>query len=652
MPSRLVWTVPATALLVAVLVAVAGAAFSGAAAPLLIGDAGPVVRWGMVLGRTVHDTAAALTVGLLLVGGFLVREGRTTQRRRTAGRLATMAALLWFVSAAVVLVLGFGDLAGLSPDAPGYPGELLANLTSLEVMRLRLTELVMVAALLALCAVARTRATLAWGAVLALACLAPLAFAGHSSGNVDHETGVTALGLHLVGLTLWVGGLAAIALLRPVLGSALPDTVRRFSTVALWAYALVALSGTLFAVLTVGEAADLVSPYWLLIWLKIALLVILGAAGWWQRSRIIAGGLEAPGAFARLALTEVVLMAAAIGLGVALSRTEPPSGTLIDAADPVYQLTGAPMPDQPWAWARLLDTFRIDWLFLLIALVAVGLYLAGVVRLHRRGDRWPVLRTVLWVLGWAVFVYTTSGALAVYGRIMFSVHMVMHMTLMMIIPLLLVPAQAITLAYRTLPARRDRTLGPREVLLAVVHSGWARFVVNPIVAGINFFGSLVVFYWTGMLAWALTSHLGHVFMVVHFSLTGFAFVWSMVGQDPGPAKWPAPLRAIVVLATLAGHAFFGVAMMQGTWLLAPELFKALEIPWVDSLIVDQQTGGALAWGLGEAPTVVIVLMVVLDWMRRDERDARRSDRRAERDHDAELEAYNARLRAMNERSSR
>ena len=40
------------------------------------------------------------------------------------------------------------------------------------------------------------------------------------------------------------------------------------------------------------------------------------------------------------------------------------------------------------------------------------------------------------------------------------------------------------------PARKDRTLGPREILTAVVHSRWATFLVNPLVAAVIFFGGM------------------------------------------------------------------------------------------------------------------------------------------------------------------
>ena len=641
------WGVPVVVLLVALLVAVPAAGLSGAAAPVVLGDAGPLVRWGMPLVGVVHSVTAALTVGLLVVAAFLVREGRTTDRRGTAARAAEASALVWLVATAVTLYLTYGELAGLAPGTPGYLGQVLASAWPLEPMRLVTTELGLVAALVVLLLWARTRAALAWSAALAATALVPVAFAGHSTSTTGHETAVTGLGLHLLGLSVWVGGLMALALLLPVLGPALPDTVRRFSTLAGWAYATVALSGILFATGSVGGPGGLATAYGILVLLKAGLLVVLGVGGWLQRRTVVARGVDSPARFARLAVGELVLLAAAVGLGVVLGRTPPPVSERADR-DIVVDLTGYPLPE-PWSWGAMVTEWRVDWLFTLVALLAVGLYVRGTLRLRARGDRWPLWRLLVWVLGWGLFVFVTSGGPGVYGRVMFSVHMVEHMALMMFVPILLVPAQAITLAVRAMPARRDRTLGPREVLLAVVHSGWAKIVVNPAVAGLMFFGSLVVFYWSGLLEWALTTHVGHVFMVVHFSLTGYAFVWSLVGQDPGPPKWAAPFRVMVLLATLAAHAFFGLSIMQGSWLLAPGFFKALQVPWVPDLLADQQLGGMIAWGIGEAPTVILMLMVAVDWMRRDDREARRSDRQAERDNDAELEAYNARLQALGQR---
>lgn len=639
------WVPCAVLVLTALVVGLPVAGLSGATAPVLLADAGPVVRWGQVAVGVVHDLAAAAAVGLLVVGAFLTPESRTSRRRELAARTAGWAALLWAVSALVLLVLGFAEVFGVPMAAPGFAGELAGSLWSIELVRLWGIEVAMAAVLTVVAFCVRTRGGLAWAALLATSTLVPIAFTGHSSGAEGHETAVTALHLHLLGVTVWLGGLLAILLLRPALGPVVTVTVRRYSTLALWAFVTVSFSGVLFSLQSVDDLGDLTSAYWVVIWAKVAALTALGVLGYVHRRRLLASGMDRPRAFVRLATVELAVMGAAIGLAVALGRTPPPAVQGPDLSDPAYAVTGYATPP-PLTAATLVTEWEINWLFLVVAVLAVGLYAAGVRRLRVRGDRWPVGATILWVLGWLVFVYVTCGAPGVYGRVMFSMHMVMHMALMMAIPILLVLGTPVTLALRALPARRDKTLGPREVVLAISHSRWAAVIANPVVAAALFFASLIAFYWTDALEYSLTSHAGHVAMTAHFMLAGYAFVWSLIGTDPGPPKWPAPLRLLVLLATLAAHAFFGIALMGGSWLLAPGFYKAVDLPYVDSLLLDQQLGGSIAWGIGEIPTLVLAMLVTLDWLRRDERDARRSDRAADRNDDAELAAYNARLSAM------
>jgi cytochrome c oxidase assembly factor CtaG len=273
----------------------------------------------------------------------------------------------------------------------------------------------------------------------------------------------------------------------------------------------------------------------------------------------------------------------------------------------------------------------------------VGLYAAGVRRLRQRGDRWPAHRLLLWVLGWAVFVYATCGAPAVYGRVLFSAHMVMHMVIAMAVPLFLVPAAPLTLALRALPSRPDRTWGPREVVLQLVHSRYLRLLANPVVAAALFFVSLAVFYYSPLFELSLRTHTGHVAMTVHFLLSGYLFVWVLIGTDPGPPRWSPLLLIVILFATASFHAFFGVVMTGGTQLLAPDFFSRLQLPWMDDPLADQHRAGAIAWGAGEAPTVVLTLLVAMAWVRQDRAESRRRDRQADRDGDAELAAYNAHL---------
>ncbi len=124
-----------------------------------------------------------------------------------------------------------------------------------------------------------------------------------------------------------MGGLLALGVyLRSsqVLAVALP----RYSRVALGCFALVALSGVVMAWVALRTPSDLLTtPYGRLLLAKAALLGALGVFGHWHRRRTLpAVAAWRPRAFVALAAVELVVMAAAAGLAVGLSRTAPPDG--------------------------------------------------------------------------------------------------------------------------------------------------------------------------------------------------------------------------------------------------------------------------------------------------------------------------------------
>lgn len=641
---------------------VAAAAFSGAAAPLPSGlsDAGPVVRWSLPLVRVVHDVSAALTVGALLLAATMI-PGKTRKassgfdepRRAGAYRIATAAGFVWASAGVVGVVFTFADAAGLPLDHPAFASELVNTVWAIDTLRVGLISAMAAFVVASGASLARARSTGVALTVVALFGVAVLGLAGHAGGSADHETAVNALAIHLLGATLWTGGLLALIVLRTRLGDALPVVVRRYSTVALLAFIALGISGVMAASTRFAGLADLTTPYGILVMLKVAALVVLGVAGWWHR-KVTIDALEresaGPGrgrAFLRLALGEVVVMGLTFGIATALARTEPPVPETVTDPSPALALTGFPAPPEPTALSWV-TAWRIEWLFLGLALIAIGLYIAGVVRLARRGDRWPVLRTVNWVLGWLIFIWATNGVLGIYGRVAFSWHMTLHMIEAMVVPILLVLGAPVTLALRALRSRSDGTLGPRELILGLVHSPYLKVVGNPIFAAAFFFMSLVVFYWTGLFELALTTHTGHMIMTAHFLIAGYLFAWVLVGTDPGPPKWSPALRLIVLFATIAFHAFFGVAMISGTTLLAPDFFTTIDIPWIDDPLEDQRNGGAVAWAIGELPSLLLALLVATQWFRTDQAEGVRRDRHADRDGDAELVAYNERLARLAE----
>lgn len=644
-------TVIALCALVALGLVVPAAVLTGAAQPSVAGlaDPGAVVRWGLPLVRAIQDVGAAATIGLLLMAGLIVPEGARTARRATAARYAAATGAVWAVAAVVGTVLGFADIAGEPLSTPGFVAQMWSSVWSIDALRVTAISALLAIVVAIGAALARTRGAMAWLFFVGLFAVLPLALGGHAAGSADHDAAVNSLAFHLLGVVVWVGGLLALVALRPVLGKATAASVARYSTLAGWCFVFVALSGVLNAWIRIGDLGGLWTAYGVLIIGKVVALVLLGLAGWWQRRGIVdrlREGVAVRHAFTRLATLEAVVMGAAIGIATVLARSAPPvPDTLPGKADPVLALSGYATP-APITAASWLTSWRIEWLFATVAVLAVGLYLAGAVRMHRRGDRWPVGRTICWVVGWAIFAYTTNGAPGIYGRVMFSVHMTMHMTISMAVPMLLVLAAPVTLALRTLEPRRDKTLGPRELILAVVHSRVMRVLGNPIVAGLIFFGSLVVFYFSPLLQLAMETHTGHILMVFHFLAAGYLFAWVLVGVDPGPKKWQPSLRLVVLFATISFHAFFGVALMMGTSVLAPDFFDQLHLSWVPDPLADQRLGGAVAWGVGELPTLVLALLVTLAWVRADDAESRRGDRQADRDDDAQLRAYNAQLAAM------
>jgi putative copper resistance protein D len=637
----------------------------GAQAPLAgLLDPGAAVRWGLPVARTVHDLAAALTIGALVLAAVALPE----RARPAALRIGAGAGIVWVAAAVLVLVLTYADFAGVSLGTPGFGAQLGEFVRDFDLGRAMVTSLVLAFVVATGAAVARSLNAIGWLAALSLLAILPLALAGHAAGSSDHEMAVDSLGAHLVAVTVWVGGLAVLALLRTSLGSGLTAAAGRFSSLAGWCFGIVAVSGLVNAWLRLGGLGGLTTAYGALIMIKVVALLLLGVAGLEQRQRVIGRLGNDPTSralFARLAAGELVVMGVAIGIAVALARSAPPVPDKPPGdISPAQTLTGYPLPPALEA-ARWFTQWRVDPLWLALAGLGVAWYLVSARRLAARGDTWSVLRTVSWVAGCVVLVYATSGGPGVYGRVLFSAHMLEHMTVSMVVPPLLVLGAPVTLALRTSTARRDGTRGWREWLLVVVHSRALRVLSHPLVAATIFMASLVVFYYSPLLLLAMKTHTGHVLMNLHFLLAGYLFASVLIGVDPGVKRPVYPLRLILLLVTLSFHAFFGLTLMSSTSLLAVDhhqgasgpdqsFFQEVERPWGASPLSDQQTGGAIAWGVGDVPSLLLALGIAVAWSRSDDREAKRKDRAADRDGDAELAAYNADLaaRARRERAAR
>ncbi|MFC0680391.1 cytochrome c oxidase assembly protein [Lysobacter korlensis] len=627
----------------------------GADTPGFGTDPGALVRFGLPTAKLLVNLATALTLGALVLACFALSAAERAFAR--ALDVAAGAAAVWTVASLAASLLTFLSL-GVELTLDDRFGEgFSAFLTTVELGQAWLGTTLLAAAVTVVCFAVRNQTLLAFVAVGVVLGQLPLAQQGHAGGTEDHGAAVIALWMHIAGAGVWLGGLATIALLLPELrGERLGKVLPRYSTLAIVCFTIVAASGYVRAEIAIGAIERLASPYGLLVLAKVGVLVALGLFGAVYRRRLIArieaADRPAGRIFGILAVAELAFMGVASGVAAALGRTAPPDPEIpaseLAEPTPAQLLTGRELPPEPDIWSYLTQ-WNLDLLWILACAFGLFFYLAAVFRLRQRGDSWPVLRTVAWISGLALLFLITNGGLNVYQPYLFSAHMLAHMALGMMVPLLLVPGAPITLALRAIRKRTDGSRGGREWLLAAVHSRYAAVLGNPVVAAVLFTGSLWLFYYSPLFSWAMTDHVGHHWMVVHFLATGFLFVQVLIGSDPLPYRAPYPLRLVLLLATMAFHAFFGLALMTGSGLLLADWYGAMGREWGDPPLVDQQNGGGIAWSVGEIPTVILAIVVALQWARSDDREAKRVDRAADRDGDAELEAYNAMLAARAER---
>jgi cytochrome c oxidase assembly factor CtaG/uncharacterized membrane protein len=499
---------------------------------------------------------------------------------------------------------------------------------------------------------ATTGSAAAW-LVVAIGAAALPALAGHSAGLGDHALALSAGVAHVVAAVVWTGGLMALAVHAARRDLPMDRPVRRFSTIALVSVLLLAASGAANAYTRLDTADQLFTTgYGQLVLAKVLLIVALGVLGWIIRSRIIGtlGSSSRWGAFARVAGVELLIMAIAFGLGVALASSPPPR---VEPLLPTYgeSLLGFPYPDAP-TFASVAFGFRLDALFFTASLIAAGLYIAGVVRLHRRGDAWPWLRTASWLIGIGVLLWCTNAGIAVYSQVSVGLHMLQHMTLTMMAPIFLVLGAPATLALRALRPAIGNERGPREWLVWFLHSWITRLLTNPFYVFFVYVIGLYGLYFTPAFGWLMGSHVGHVLMQVHFIVSGYLFYWILIGIDPRPKPLPYWARLVLLLLALSVHGFFAVALMMGTEPLAVEWYGIVQPPWITDPLRDTLNGGQVAWGLSEIPSLIVLIVIAVQWARSDDREATRRDRQADRDDDAELRAYNDRLAALSQRDQR
>jgi putative copper resistance protein D len=268
-------------------------------------------------------------------------------------------------------------------------------------------------------------------------------------------------------------------------------------------------------------------------------------------------------------------------------------------------------PAGPLLGRNLLTKWQLDAVARVVLAVVAAAYLTGVALARSRsGTRWPLRRTGSFLLGLAVVGFATNGSIAVYDQVLFTAHMIGHLALVMVAPVLLVAGHPLSL--RLAAARPER----RERIARRAQGRIVSFLTAPPVALASYTVVIVGSHLTGLMdtimrnAWA--GQLEHAV----YLLVGCQFFVLVVGQEPIRWRLGTPARWLLLAVAMAVDTFTGIVLLQGTQAIA---MVADPHVLVDPLS-DTRTGGAIMWFGGDALMITVMIVLAADWLRRVDTD--------------------------------
>ncbi len=268
------------------------------------------------------------------------------------------------------------------------------------------------------------------------------------------------------------------------------------------------------------------------------------------------------------------------------------------------------------------SSWGFDGLVAGVIVVTGFLYWSSLRNITKRNRRWPLTRTLSFFGGLSVVTLATQSFVGVYDTTLFSIHVVQHLMLAMVAPLLLVAGAPITLAIQA--ADRRVQLG----MISVLRSRPVALISRPVFAWALYAGIMFAYYFSSLYGLSLRNELAHEFIHIVFLFVGSLFFWVVLGVDQGPTVISYPARILALLAAMPFHAFLGVAILSSNDIIGGDFYRALGRDWGPTLLSDQQAGGVLMWVGGGIVTVAALLGVAWNWRQADLRLARRGDRAA------------------------
>ncbi|QNQ90861.1 copper resistance protein [Corynebacterium poyangense] len=625
-------------------------------AALGIPDPGPLTTIGYPLFRAIGWMVAALSVGSFLASSFLISPrlpgaktetfGTDTQRDTTrlshslltvdghlACRTGALSQLCFGFIALFMIPLALSDVSGQPLATAIRPANwpIAIDQVAASLAYFWVAVIAMITGICGLFCRKWISQPLLFGG--ALFSIIPLGLQGHNATGGNHDYGTNSYLWHLIFLMIWVGGLMGLIAHGRRLGPGMGIAVRRYSWLALMSIMVMAASGLINAVIRVTWGDLTTTAYgWIIIGKTIG-VIVLAFFGYIHRQitipKLLSSSRGNTSAFIRVSIVEVAVMAAITGLAITMGRTPPPVQRNFSFSSMAIQI-GYDLYVKPTI-TNIWTIWRFDIMFGTLALGLAAGYLWGLYRLRQQGKKWSGVRTFWWMLGCASLLITMCSGIGLYMPASFSMHMIGHMTLSMVVPVFLVLGSPLQLVLDSVPAGKPGQPGLREWTLVAINNPILRFLMHPGINTVQFIVFFYILYATPFYAVLISEHAGHLGMNWVFIISGYLYFWEMIGTDPKPQHRSTMSKLGWLVFSMPFHLYFGVYLMMLNSVLAEDFYLGLQIPWDVDLMHDQKVGGGVAWASGSFPLTLVFAVLFRNLLREDKEKEAKEDARLDRE---------------------
>lgn len=302
-------------------------------------------------------------------------------------------------------------------------------------------------------------------------------------------------------------------------------------------------------------------------------------------------------------------------------------GALVLPALSVPVLAHAGELDLPTDPVGIATAWNVDPVLIVpLLLSAAGyLWLVRTVGREHPANRWPARRTAWWLLGLASIALALLSPIDTYSDVLLTVHMIQHMLLTSVAPILLASSGIGTLVLRAAGrARRDR------VFLPILRSHVVSVLTFPLVGWVAYATIMWGSHFSSLYNLSLVDERVHALEHFGYLFAACLFWWPVFSPDP--LRWRMkPLPALgYVLTQMPQWSFLAAALLNASRPLYPAYVGRTSLFGIDPL-VDQQAGAALMWVMGDMAFIVALVLIVRAWLAEEEASSARIDARLDRE---------------------